>query len=134
MFDFQSEWTEWEREMPIPFYPLVFCEPWFRFIMLTISLALKLLKDYQAFYSEKSSTLCPEISHSVMQALKFVNVLLASSLFVCLFFFFGHSLEENEEETDNNGPATTVGVSFYHFFYECFSNVITIVICFHQPI
>ena len=78
--------------------------------MLTIPLALKLLKDYQAFYSEKSSTLCPEISHSVMQALKFVNVLLASSLFVC--FFFGHSLEENEEETDNNGPATTVGVSF----------------------
>ena len=67
-----------------------------------------------------------------MQALKFVNVLLASSLFVC--FFFGHSLEENEEETDNNGPATTVGVSFYHFFYECFSNVITIVICFHQLI
>ena len=88
MFDFRSEWTEWEREMPIPFYPLVFCEPWFRFIMLTIPLALKLLKDYQAFYSEKSSTLCPEISHSVMQALKFVNVLLASSLFVCLFVFF----------------------------------------------
>ena len=46
MFDFQSEWTEWEREMPIPFYPLVFCEPWFHFIMLTIPLALKLLKDY----------------------------------------------------------------------------------------
>ena len=66
-----------------------------------------------------------------MQALKFVNVLLAS-LFVC--FFFGHSLEENEEETDNNGPATTVGVSFHHFFYECFSNVITTVICFHQLI
>ena len=116
MFDFRSEWTEWEREMPIPFYPFVFCEPWFHFIMLTIPLALKLLKDYQAFYSEKSSTLCPEISRSVMQALKFVNVLLASSLFVFLFVFFGHSLEENEEETDNNGPATTVGVSIYHFF------------------
>lgn len=88
MFDFRSEWTEWEREMPIPFYPLVFCEPWFLIIMLTISLALKLLKDYRAFNSEKSSTLCPEISRSVMQALKFVNVLLASSLFVCLFVFF----------------------------------------------
>ena len=73
--------------MPIPFYPLVFCEPWFHFIMLTIPLALKLLKDYQTFYSEKSSTLCPEISRSVMQALIFVNVLLEPTI-QCIFVFF----------------------------------------------
>ena len=87
MFDFRSEWTEWEREMPIPFYPLVFREPWFHFIMLTISLALKLLKDYQAFYSEKIKHSLPRNKSFCYAGFEICECAL-SFIIVCLFFFW----------------------------------------------
>ena len=65
-------------------------------------------------HTENSSVCSPFV------ALYFQRMMLSASLMFACLLFFGCSLEENEEGTDINGPATTVGVSFYHLFVNCF--------------